>query len=311
MNCKAMEEKLVLDLYGELTAEERAAVEAHLKGCPQCAATAAELGRLRAALDARPRREPSPELLVHCRADLEEALDREASGWRGLIRSWLGMAPGQPALRAASALAVLVLGVSLGWTLRPQLAGPGAGSNGPMGAWTGADLSGMRISGISQVTPDPQTGAVRITLDAERRLTLQGSLDDPRIQQVLLYAVKNYDNAGIRHDTLELLRNRTDNPTVREALLYALRHDPNPGVRLGVVEAVRGMAWGPDVRRTLLEALERDDNPGVRVAAIDILTEHADEQVLPALEQLAREDRNPYVRLKCTNAVRQRAQEEF
>src|SRR5207245_2301513 len=80
--------------------------------------------------------------------------------------------------------------------------------------------------------PDPKTGDVRITLNAERRVTLEGSLDDPQIQQLLVGAVKGYENAGIRRDTLDVLRARSDNPSVRAALLYVMRHDANPGVRL-------------------------------------------------------------------------------
>lgn len=309
MDCRSMEEKLPLYLYEELSPEERAEVEAHLQSCPQCAAAAAELGRLRTLLSERPQREPSPELLVRCRADLEEALDREQTGWRGLVRSWLGQAPGQPALRAASALAILALGFSFGWTMQQQRAVPMPGPDSQASPWIGSDLTGLRINGISQVTPDPQTGVVRITLDAERRMTLEGSLDDPRIQQVLVFAVKNYENAGIRHDTLEVLQERREEPAVRDALLYALRKDPNPGVRLGALEAVRPMASQSEVRRAILECLRHDRNPGVRVAAIDILAESADEEVLPVLREVSRQDENAYVRLKCAFALRQRAQE--
>lgn len=311
MNCQTVEEKLVLHLYEELAAEERAAVDAHLSGCPRCAAAADELRRLRTVLDHRPRREPSPDLLVRCRWDLEEALDLESRSWRGLVRSWWGLSPGRPAWQMTTALAILLLGFSLGWTLQGRTPVAAPGGNEPSAAWIGADLGNVRISGISHVAPDRQTGDVRVTLNAERRVTLEGPLDDPRIQKVLVYAVKSYDNPGIRHDTLELLQGRSDNPYVREALLYALRHDPNAGVRLGALEAARRMAWSPTVRQALLETLERDTNPGVRVAAVSLLIERGDKELLPVFEQLATHDPNPYVRLKCAKAVRERARAEF
>ena len=175
----------------------------------------------------------------------------------------------------------------------------------------GSDLSNLRISGISQVSPGPETGAVRITLDAERRVVLEGSFDDPRIREVLLYAVKNYDNPGIRRDTLEVLGQSGNNPTVREALLYALRRDPNPGVRLEAAQALQAVAWGADLRQALLDALREDQNPGVRVAAVNVLVEHADENVLPVLEQMAAGDPDTYVRLTCARALRERAREDF
>ena len=312
MNCQSVEEKLTLYLVEELEPGERAALEAHLESCAACAATAREFGRLRAALDQRPVREPSPELFVRCREALDDALDHEAESWRALVRSWFIVPPGVSALRATAALTILVLGFSLGWTLRVRVTPAGAPANGSaQAAWMGSDLSNLRISGISQVSPGPETGAVRITLDAERRVVLEGSFDDPRIRQVLLYAVKNYDNPGIRRDTLEVLGQSGNNPTVREALLYALRRDPNPGVRLEAAQALQAVAWGADLRQALLDALREDQNPGVRVAAVNVLVEHADAEVLPVLETMAAGDPNTYVRLKCARALRERAREEF
>lgn len=311
MDCKSVEEKLALCFYEELAPEERAAVEAHLGSCARCADAAAELRRLRATLDARPGREPSPELLVRCRWDLDAALDREDESWRGLVRSWLGLSRGRAALRLTTALSVLLVGVSLGWTLHRQSARPVPGDSGPASPWVGADLANLRINAISQVAPNPQTGAVRITLDAQRRVTLEGSLDDPRIRQVLLSTMRDYSNPGIRLDTLDALRARSDNPEVRAALLYAMRNDANAGVRLEALEAVGEMGWSPEVRQGLLETLRHETNPGVRVAAINVLVEHADEDVLPVFEELAVNDPNPYVRLQCQNAVRELKREKF
>lgn len=311
MNCRQVEENLAFYFYDELGPEERRAVEAHLAACAACAAAAREHERLRAGLDERPAREPSPELLVRCREALDEALDHEEASWRALVRSWFVVPPGVSALRATAALTILVLGFSLGWTVRVRTSPAAPAANGSQAAWVGSDLSNLRISGISQVTPDPQTGAVRITLDAARRVTLEGSFDDPRIREVLLYTVKNYENPGIRRDTLEALRQSGGNPTVREALLYALRHDPNPGVRVAAAEAVQGLGWGPDLRAALLGALQEDQNPGVRVAAVNVLVDHADEEVLPVLEQLAGSDPNTYVRMQCARALREQGRGNY
>jgi HEAT repeat protein len=159
------------------------------------------------------------------------------------------------------------------------------------------------------VTPDPKTGDVRITLNAERRVTLEGSLDDPRIQQLLVGAVKGYENAGIRRDTLDVLRTRSDNPSVRGALLYVMRHDPNAGVRLEALNAAQGMEWGADLEGALIEAVEREQNPGLRFASIDTLADHVakvkDKSLLPTLERLASTDPDKYVRMKCAVAVHQ------
>jgi HEAT repeat protein len=248
-------------------------------------------------------------LLAESRQALDEALDREEHGWRALFQNRLPVLRLEPASSFALGVTLVLGGFGLGWGLRSH-AGPLTSS--PTGVSTGSvanpDLENMRISGISRVAPDPRTGAVRITLDAERRVTLEGSLDDPQIQQVLVYAIRSYDNPGIRRDTLDALRSHVNNPNIRQALLYAVRHDPNAGVRLEALEAVRGVEGGEDVNRTLLDALEHDANPGVRVAAVDALIDHEEKEgsdtvIQRALDQLATTDRNPYVRLKCANAM--------
>ncbi|MBZ5516806.1 MAG: HEAT repeat domain-containing protein [Acidobacteriia bacterium] len=150
---------------------------------------------------------------------------------------------------------------------------------------------------------------MRITLDAERRVTLEGSLDDPRIRQVLVSTIKGYENPGIRLDTLDALRMHTKDPSIREALLYALGHDPNAGVRLEALKTVRHMECDEDTHRVLLHAVEHDSNVGVRTAAVDALVQHLqeegmDDEVLTAFEKLAASDQDPVVRMRCLSAVR-------
>jgi hypothetical protein len=312
MNCNRWQEELALYLYGDLPPDRRAAVDSHLASCGQCRETLEEGRRLHQVLAARPLREPSPELLYECRHALGEALDHDDLGWRGLLRGWSSMLRFAPASGAVAAVVLVVTGFCMGWALRPR-----AGAVMPIVPATGTasvtepNLQNMRINGISRVAPDPKTGDVRITLDAERRMTLEGSLDDPRIQQVLLYAVRNYNNPGIRRDTLDALRTRPDNPNVRGALLYALRHDPNAGMRLEALNAVRGLDWGPDLRQALLDALEHDTNPGVRVSAIDLLSQNADAEVLTAFERLAASDADRSVQLRCARAIRELAKGDF
>jgi len=309
MNCQKLEENLPLLLYGELSEGKQAACDEHLQGCANCRAAREELEQFHKVLARRPQVEVSPALLVEARMGLDEALDREQHGWRALWHSGLPLLHFQPSSGFALALTLILCGFGLGWGLRPHVAQLTSGVAGVSNAGVASpDLENMRISGISRVASDPQTGGVKITMDAERRVTLEGSLDDPKIQQVLVYAVKSYDNPGIRRDTLDALRLHADNPNIRQALLFAMQHDPNAGVRLEALGAVCNMNSSHDVRTALLESLEHDTNPGVRVAAIDALIDHTekdgcDAPTAHALEHLASSDSNPYVRLKCANAM--------
>jgi hypothetical protein len=309
MNCQKLEENLPLLLYGELSTWEQAACEEHLAGCASCRAAREKLERFHQVLAQRPQVEVSAALLAEARMALDEALESQQHGWRALWHNGLPILRFQPASGLALALTLILCGFGLGWGLRPHAGRLAAGvpevNNAGLAS---SDLENMRISDISRVAPDPQTGGVKITMDAERRVTLEGSLDDPNIQQVLVYAVKSYDNPGIRRDTLDALRSHADNPNIRQALLYAMRHDPNAGVRLEVLETVCNMKSSNDVHTALLEALEHDTNPGVRVAAVDALIDHTEKEgcdpsTAQALEHVANSDSNPYVRLKCANAM--------
>ncbi len=310
MSCKDFEEKVTLSQYDELSEKQRADLHAHLANCSECRARLEQARRLHALLSQRSPSEPSPELLAQCRMALDEAIDRELSSvsWRKLFGElWAGLTA-IPLTRASWALAILLFGIGLGWTLRPHFniapAAGGASNPASQASTLTPDISNMRINAITQVAPAPEAGQVRITVDAERRMTLQGSLDDPHIRQVLVDALKSYSNAGIRRDSLDALQAAGgDLPSVRDALLYALQNDPNAGVRLEALRTVRKMEWTPEVQKALMNALAPDNNPGVRVAALDVLVQHADESTLPTLERLASDDSNPYVRMKSLNAV--------
>ncbi len=310
MTCQNLEENLPLLLYGELSSQELAACQEHLAECAHCRAERDKLEQFHQLLARRPQVEVSPSLLAEARLSLDEALVNQQHGWRALWANGLPALRFQPASGFALALTLILCGFGLGWQLRPQAARltPGVTESISSEGMAGQDLDNMRIRGISRVDPDPQTGGVKITMDAERRVTLEGSLDDPKIQQVLVYAVKSYDNPGIRRDTLDALRSHADNPNIQKALIYAMQHDPNAGVRLEALGAVCNMKSSTEVHAALLNALEHDTNPGVRVAAVDALVDSTgkegyDAPTAEALTHLATTDSNPYVRLKLANAM--------
>ena len=302
MTCSEFEENFSLYLYDELVVEERAALDEHAAACPACRKRLGETERLHALLSEHPAPEVTPALLARCRMALEEALDKEAApSLRNLFDRWfVGFGSALPS-RAAVALTLLILGFGLGWEIRPRLGTPS--SPGTAGL-TEASLGDLRINNISQVPSGTENGQVRISVDADHHMTFEGSLDDPRIRQLLVNAVKDYDNPGIRHDSLDVLRSNSEQPSVRGAFLYAMQNDPDVGIRLDALQAAQEFAWTPEVRQAFLNTLEKDKNPGVRVAAVDALTEHANISILPALERLATSDPNRYVRLKSLSALR-------
>lgn len=306
MTCEEARQKISLGPYGELAPAAREELETHAAGCKDCSQELERVRRLHALLGESPWPEVAPDALVRCRQNLEAALDREQYGWKRLFADALSFVSRPSHVTTAAAL--VVFGFGLGWMIRPRAVRFNRPAQPAAEAQQRASLSGLgTIGSISQVSQDPQSDKVRITLNAERRVTLEGSLDNPRIRQILVGAMKGYSNPGIRLDTVNALKRNTGNPSVEDALLYALRNDPNTGVRLEALRAVPGMSWDSQVQSAVVGAIREDRNPGVRVAAIDALVKHAldqrDHALVPVFRNLASSDQNPYVRVKSVAAM--------
>jgi hypothetical protein len=156
----------------------------------------------------------------------------------------------------------------------------------------------LNVAGINSISTDPQTNKVTIKYDTLRPQTLEGSADNPQIQQLLLLATRNNRNSDLRLDSIDLLKGRAQNDDVRDALIHALRYDKNPGVRLVALDGLKSYVRDDiHVRDAVLEALLHDSNAGVRSEAIGLLDPvKADTSVREALQVLANSDANPYIR---------------
>ena len=155
-----------------------------------------------------------------------------------------------------------------------------------------AGLGSAMFSTVQSVMPDA-SGNIQIAVDDVQRHMVTGSLQDPRIQALLLSAIREENNPGVRVDSIGALQNSPDSEEVRRALVDAVSHDPNAGVRLKALEGLKQYAGDPAVRKTLANVLLKDDNPGVRVQAIDLLTAHHDDSIVGVLQDvMQKEDDN-------------------
>lgn len=298
MKCDWVKQNVFLYVYNELADDARFEMEQHLARCADCTTELKSMRGLHSALSELPVEEPTPNLLAASRMRLQESLETaEQSGfWRRLMfdpGAWLRQMRFSPAL--AAVLVIVGFAGGIGTTIKI------AGSNNNGGGLipsTANEPAQSSISGIRSVTQDPGSNQVTIKYDTVSTQEAQGSLNDQRIQQLLLFAARNNYNSGVRMDSVDLLTQKPNDSHVREALVYALRYDSNPGVRLKALDGL-----GPyvkddvQVRNALLEALVHDSNPGVRTEAIHLLEPvRADSSVRGVLDKLAQGDQNTYIR---------------
>jgi hypothetical protein len=296
MNCDWVQENICLFLYGELADDARHELEQHLHRCTSCAAEMAAQQEFQVQMNALPVEEPSASFLAAARMRLQESLETapQHRAWYHRFAfdptAWLRQVRFSPAL--AAVLLMVGFGSGLG-TMYSALAGKVPPSAQQPQVQTAS------ISGITSIQHKPNSDQVQIHFDRIVPESVQGSMNDPKIQDMLTFAARsNFNNSGVRLDSVDVLAGKVSDPQVREALTYALRYDSNPGVRLKTLDGLAAyVKQDIRVRNAVLDALLNDSNLGVRSGALRALEPvRADSSVRMALQQLAKEDPSDYIR---------------
>src|SRR6202167_2301841 len=305
MNCEWVRENITLQVYGELADDARHELEQHVARCADCAAELKAEQEFHALLSQEPASEPTPNLLTASRMKLQEALETAEQGrfWHRLAfdpANWLRQVRFSPAL--ASAILILGFAAGLGTSYKviahqPQISAAGAPA-------TPAEAS---ITGIRSITQEPGTNQINIKYDTVSTLQTQGSLNDQRIQQLLLFAARNNYNSGVRMDSVDVLTQAANDSRVREVLMYALQNDTNPGVRLKALDGLSGFVrQDAGVRDGVLQALISDTNSGVRMEALRLVEPmKTDSNVRSVLTKLGQTDQNPSIRSQARTMLAQ------
>src|ERR1035438_488405 len=319
MKCDWVRQNILFYVYNELEDDARYEVEQHLGRCPECATELKATRKFHATLSEPPVAEPTPNLLTASRMRLQEALETTRPGglWRRLIlepATWLRQVRMSPAL--AAVIFIVGFGGGIGATYNFLAAGRGDGGgltgstesgSGNLNQPMNQPLESSAITGIRSVTQEPGSNQVNIKYDTVLTQEAQGSLNDQRIQQLLLFAAHNNYNSGVRMDSVDVLTQAPDDSRVREALLYALQKDTNAGVRLNALDGLSGFVReDPTVRAGVLRALISDENSGVRMQALHLVEPmKADSNVRSVLTRLAQTDENVSIRSQARTMLAQ------
>jgi hypothetical protein len=309
MKCEWVRENIVLQVYSELADDARHELEQHVARCGDCAAELKAEQEFHALLAQDRAPDPTPNLVADSRMRLQEALEttKQGSVWSRLAFDpaiWLRQVRFSPALASA----ILILGFAGGVTTtykfygsRPTNIAETQNPNIP------AVPTEASITGISSIVQQPGTNQISIKYNTLSTQEAQGSLNDDKIQQLLLYAARNNYNTGVRVDSVDLLSKSTGDMQVREALMYTLQNDTNPGVRLKSLDALGNYVKNEtNVRDAVLRALVNDTNSGVRIEALRLIEPvKADGSVRGVLMALASKDQSTYIKSQARTLLAQ------
>ncbi|MFY9743215.1 MAG: HEAT repeat domain-containing protein [Candidatus Sulfotelmatobacter sp.] len=311
MKCEWVRQNITLHVYGELADDARHELEQHVARCADCAAELKAEQEFHALLSQDRMVEPTPNLLAASRMRLQEGLETTQQGrfWHRLAfdpMNWLRQMHFSPALASAILIVGFAAGIGTAYKVfshQPQVASL---ATSPTAA-SGSAPAEASITGIQSITQEPGTNQIEIKYNTVSTQETQGSLNDQRIQQLLLFAARNNYNSGVRMDSVDLLTKKPDITQVRDALIYALRYDTNPGVRLKALDGLGPFVKDDvHVRDAVLQALVSDSNPGVRIEAMRLIEPvKADGSVRGVLMTLAAKDQSEYIKSQARTMLAQ------
>ena len=280
MECAFDKTLLTFYLDDQLTAEERAEVEAHLAGCASSREELATSRHLRTLMETMPAPEPPAGTLnrfnamldafkaepAYAQPDLAQPAhaQRPAPGLIARLKQLFAIHPG---FAMAYSLLLVVVGVALGrWFNGPASAAAPSGERKQLEELT-AQVSDMR--------------------DMMMKSLLQNPSASERIRGVSF--------------TSELT---TVKPDVIDALLATLNNDPNVNVRLMTLEALTHYASYPAVRAGLVESISGQESPLVQAALADVMLKLQEKNAIrPFKKLLQQKDLNSLVRIKIETAI--------
>ena len=254
MNCEEARTQFV-DYWRGTLEDANGEFDAHLASCERCRAEAQDLRDLWGTMGALPEEDPSLGLRVRfydsLRAWRQQASERRRPFW------WLR----HPAFQAAGAMAILVIGIGIGFMVR--------GRDTTEVSQLREEIYNMRqlvaLSLLQQQSASDRLRGVNFAYRVEQ--------SDPQVLSALLTTVNHDPSVNVRVAAVDALRNFSDSPVGRKGLVQALAKQDSPVVQIEILDQIvelhekaavpeiqfllSGKNVNPDVRQRAEWALKR------------------------------------------------------
>jgi hypothetical protein len=237
MNCKQIEEKFLDFLTGDLDQKSKEEIQAHLASCASCREELESLSAIWTKLGVLQEERPSNGLRTRFYSMLEsykQDLEREKPAVRfkkffeGWTASWW---PRRPAFQFSLSLALLVIGLSIGYLLNA-----GSRGNGEI-VQLREEVHNMQqmvaVSLLEQRSPVDRLKGVSWSSRVER--PNQGTLEK------LLHTLNNDPNVNVRLSVVDALYLFYGNPIVKEGLIRSLSEQTSPLVQVAIIDLIINM----------------------------------------------------------------------
>ncbi|MBD3288435.1 hypothetical protein GF337_06485 [candidate division KSB1 bacterium] len=306
--CKNYSKWIWLNFYDELKEDQARELQEHLNTCANCLLEFQDAEKTFNLLNQKIDMQPTEKELQDNRSELHERLmlaKRARLRKEGLKKLWLRMRDivsleFAPRYRFATAVALLILGILMGRYF----------SNiGITASPNGKTLTDKNVAAVDYLKYNPSTGKVSVQLKVLDEALIEGNVDDPHIQTLLVQSLMTSEMPNIRLRSVDALAtaDRLMQPA-QTALISALERDENPGIRLKAAKILNSLPVNEQVRdlliNTMIKVLESEPNSAVRNEAIDGLSRMGEEGLRALIFEAAHLDSNEYLQYKTSKINR-------
>ena len=248
MNCEEARTQFV-DYWRGTLEDSVGEFRAHLDSCERCQAEAHELRDLWGTLGALPEEDPS----LNMRARFYDSLRawRQREGERRKTLWWVR----HPVFQAASAAAILVIGIATGYFVRGRDTSEVSQLRG--------EVYNMRqlvaLSLLQQQNASDRLRGVNYAYRVEQ--------SDPQVLSALLTTLDHDSNVNVRLAAVDAVRNFTDSPIGRKGLVQALAKQDSPLVQIAILDQIVELHEKSAASAIQFLLSGQDVNPDVRQRA--------------------------------------------
>lgn len=302
-------EMIQLYLYEELDLENKIKFEHHIKNCNECMHELESFKKLFSDITNDANASINPELLSEARIELRGKLRTQRNQNSVLKNSFNSLYEfvTKPLGLAVSGFTILFVGILVGFlffkspTLQSNETDP-------------VNDEQIKISNINFTDPDPSDGEVEFTFDAVKPGHFKGNISDPKMQQLLTYAVLNEQNPGTRLNSINVInatQTKFVDDEIKSTLITVLKYDGNPGVRRVALKSLNKIPIDTEIKNAFIYVLLNDTSAGIRIEAINSLVDAANKGFNFSLDDLTKFknkiqiDNNNYVRLQAKNIIKE------
>jgi hypothetical protein len=318
MEHKKYEEMLYLFSTGEADEEQKRIINSHLPSCSSCREELKYYYRLNERLTHLASIKVSDDLLLKARTKLKERIrveQKRSSVFNRLsdTLSFFFRYNYKYALNGAVSLAAgLLIGFFIfkGDDVQPLFT-PDSGTEITTASSNYPDET-TGIRNIRLIDTDPNDDQIELSFEAVRQVNVSGNINDETIRSVLMYAMMNGNNPGVRLNSLNLLKTSEQvdyDSEIKEAIISAVKYDDNPGVRREALKVLRTIPFDQDVKRSYLYVILNDSSSALRIDAINQLLEvsskgaELNKEDRNIFKEKLLDDENSYIRLRAKTVL--------